>query len=196
MKSLTKIITATGIAGILLTTAIVIADDDRYEKNERHEKGYLGKFFSKKLDVAPVKNALYKEECGSCHFAYQPGLLPARSWTKMMGDLENHFDENAELDKDVQTKLTQYLVKNAADHANYKRSRRIMNSLSKTDSPLRITETPYFIRKHNEIPKRMVKDNPKLGSFSKCATCHTYAEKGSYDDDAVNIPGVGRWDDD
>lgn len=195
MKHLKKIITGTGIAGLLLTSVLVIADDDKYEREE-HEGNFLTRIFSKKSGVSPVKSTLYKEECGSCHFAYQPGLLPARSWKKMMGDLENHFDENAELDKETQTKLTKYLVDNAADQSNYKRSRRIMNSLGKNDAPLRITETPYFIRKHDEIPKRMVKDNPKLGSFSKCAACHTNADKGSFDEDEVRIPGVGRWEDD
>lgn len=194
MKNMKMIITGTGIVGLILTASLVMGDDDRYERSERGE-GFFSQFFSKKPDVAPVKNTVYKEECGSCHFAYQAGLLPARSWDKMMGDLENHFDENAELDKDIQVALAKYLVKNAADDANYKRSKRIMNSLGKNDTPLRITETPYFIRKHDEIPRRMVQDNPKLGSFSKCAACHVNAEKGSYEEDEVHIPGVGKWDD-
>lgn len=190
-----KIIVPIALLTILFTTTIVIGDDDRYEKKEHSEKGYFKRFFGTKLDVAPVKNALYKEECGSCHFAYQPGLLPERSWKKMMGDLENHFDENAELDTDTLKTLTTYLIKNSADKSNYKRSRKIMNSLSKNQAPLRITETPYFIRKHDEIPNRVVKNNPKLGSFSKCAACHTKADKGSYDEDEINIPGIGRWED-
>ena len=188
------IIIATGVLGLLLTASLVMGDDDKYERGERGE-GYFSQSFGKKLDVAPVDNATYKEECGSCHFVYQPGLLPARSWQKMMGDLENHFDENAELDKDTQAELTIYLVENAADHANYKRSKRIMGSLGKNDIPLRVTETPYFIRKHDEIPKRFLQDNPELGSFSECAACHVNADKGSYEDDEVRIPGVGKWDD-
>jgi len=194
MKNMKTIITGTGVVGLILMASFVMGDDDKYEKGERGE-GFFSQFFSKKLDVAPVKNAMYKEECGSCHFAYQPGLLPARSWQKMMGDLENHFEENAELDKDTQEALTKYLVANAADDADYKRSKRIMNSLNKNVTPLRITETPYFIRKHDEIPKRMVQDNPKLGSLSKCAACHVNAEKGSYEEDDIRIPGVGKWDD-
>ena len=194
MKNMKTFITGTGIVGLILTASLVMGDDDKYERSERGE-GFFSQLFSKKTDVAPVKNAMYKEECGSCHFAYQAGLLPARSWQKMMGDLENHFDENAELDKETQAALTKYLVENAADDADYKRSKRIMNSLGKNDTPLRITETPYFIRKHDEIPKRMVQDNPKLGSFSKCAACHVNAEKGSYEEDEVRIPGVGKWDD-
>ncbi len=189
-----KIIPLT-VLTILFITTVVIGDDDKYEKEEHEGKSFFKRIFGTKLDVAPVKNAVYKEECGSCHFAYQPGLLPARSWEKMMSDLENHFDENAELDADVQKALTTYLVENSADKSNYKRSRKIMNSLAKNNTPLRITETPYFIRKHDEIPNRFVKDNPELGSFSKCGACHTGADKGSYDEDAVRIPGVGRWDD-
>jgi len=190
-----KIIVPIALLTILFTTTIVIGDDDSYGKKEHSEKGYFKRFFGTKLDVAPVKNALYKEECGSCHFAYQPGLLPERSWKKMMANLENHFDENAELDTDTLKTLTTYLTRNSADKSNYKRSRKIMNSLSKNQVPLRITETPYFIRKHDEIPKRVVKNNPKLGSFSKCAACHTKADKGSYDEDEINIPGIGRWED-
>ena len=49
-------------------------------------------------DVAAIANPVYKEECGSCHMAYPPGLLPARSWTKVMSGLDNHFGDNAELD--------------------------------------------------------------------------------------------------
>lgn len=194
MKHMKIIVTASAIVGLILSASLVIGDDDRYENKERKE-GVFRQLFSKKLDVAPVKNELYREECGSCHFAYQPGLLPSRSWKKMMGDLENHFDENAELDKETQVALTKYLVENSADDANYKRSIRIMNSLSKNSTPLRITKTPYFIRKHDEIPRRLVQGNPKLGSFSKCAACHVNADKGSYEEDDVRIPGVGKWDD-
>jgi hypothetical protein len=178
----------------LLGSSMAFSDDDRYEEREEHGS-FFGKFFKKRPDVAPVNNAAYKEECGSCHFAYQPGLLPARSWQKMMGELDNHFEENAELDKPVQEQLTAYLVANAADKSNHKRSVRIMNSLKPDAVPLRISETPYFIRKHDEIPKRMVADNPELGSYSKCKACHANADKGSYDEHDVRIPGFGKWED-
>jgi ferredoxin len=188
------IITVSSILGLILMTTLVLGDNDKDEENE-YKGGKYNRIFSKQLDVAIVKNTKYKEECGSCHFAYQPGLLPARSWEKMMANLDNHFDENAELDKETQTELTTYLITNAADHADYKRSQRIMGSLSKNDTPLRITETPYFLRKHNEIPRKVIENNPKLSSFSQCAACHVNAEKGSYDEDEVRIPGVGKWED-
>jgi len=40
-----------------------------------------------------------------------------------------------------------------------------------------------------------VKDNPEVGSFSRCDACHTGAAKGSYDEHGVRIPGFGRWED-
>lgn len=158
-------------------------------------------FFSRMLGgtqapgVAPVENPQYREECGSCHFAYQPGLLPARSWTKVMAGLENHFEENAELPSEDVKSITDYLLKNSADHANYKRSKRIMNSLRADDAPLRISETPYFIRKHDELSRKMVQDNPKVGSLSKCMACHTKADKGSFSEREIMIPGFGGWED-
>jgi mono/diheme cytochrome c family protein len=33
---------------------------------------------------------LYKQECAACHMAYPPGLLPARSWTRIMSGLDKH----------------------------------------------------------------------------------------------------------
>jgi len=144
--------------------------------------------------VAPVKNPGYLEECGSCHFPYQPGLLPARSWTKVMAGLENHFGENAELPTGDAKTITDYLVKNAADHANYKRSKKIMKTLSTGDAPLRASETPYLIKKHNELSRKMVQDNPKVVSISRCETCHTKAKTGSFSESEILIPGFGGWE--
>ena len=183
MKFSNLLITATLFSSFLIT-GCAIGDDD-----------YGSRWGRSSLDVAPVTNELYKEECGSCHMAYQPGFLPARSWQKMMGDLENHFNENAELDADTQKQLTLYLTENAADHSDYKRSNAMMNSLGSNATPLRITETRYFIRKHDELPKRLVENNPEVKSFSRCEACHTTADKGSYNEHKVRIPGYGSWED-
>jgi len=144
--------------------------------------------------VAPVKNAEYLEECGGCHFPYQPGLLPGGSWEKLMAGLDDHFDENAELDNDMATRLTNFLVNNAANDSTFKRSRKIMRSLG-SKLPLRITQVPYFKDKHREIPERLIQDNDKVKSLANCDACHTTAQKGSYSEEAIDIPGYGRWDD-
>jgi hypothetical protein len=148
-----------------------------------------------KLDVAPVTDSKYQEECGACHFAYQPGLLPARSWQLLLENLADHFGENAELAEADVTQLRVYLTENAAEQARYKRSQALLKSIPAQDTPLRISETLYFKRKHAEIPARLVTDNAEVGSFSRCDACHTQAARGSYDEHAVSIPGLGRWND-
>lgn len=148
--------------------------------------------------VNPIKNITYTENCAECHFAYSPGLLPARSWVKLMDAkaLEDHFGENAELDDGDRRIILDFLVNNAAETSHFKRSVKIMHSLSDTATPLRITEIPYIKRKHSEIPERLIKGNKKVRSLSYCLKCHTEAkEKGVFDDDTVFIPGHGLWDD-
>lgn len=145
-------------------------------------------------DVAPVTNELYKSECSACHMAYQPGFLPARSWEKIFSNLHDHFGENAELPADDAKILKAYAMENAADHSDYKRSVKVMKSLSSRDTPLRITEIKYIINKHHEVPNRLIKSNPKVKSLSRCEACHTRADTGSYSEHEVKIPGGGRWE--
>ena len=157
----------------------------------------IGGWFSleRKNEVAQVDDALYKEECGSCHFPYQPGLLPEASWHKLMKPtaLEDHFGDNAELDEEDSAHILNILVNNSADKSDYKRSKKIMASLRSDAAPIRIIETPYIRRKHHDIPDKLVKDNPKVKSLSYCDNCHKKADEGNYDDDTVVIPNHGNW---
>jgi len=38
-------------------------------------------------------NKVWREECGSCHLAFHPTLLPARSWARLMQEQNTHFGE-------------------------------------------------------------------------------------------------------
>jgi len=145
--------------------------------------------------VKPVDNALYLKECGSCHFAFQAGLLPERSWIKMMNGLENHFDTDATLAKGDYDTLVKYLKANSSDNAmEYKRSRKMTNSIRYNETPLKITEVTYFKDKHDEIPLRLITQK-EVGTISNCMACHTTADKGIYSERAIKIPNYGRWDD-
>ena len=167
-------------------------DDDHSNGTEKWQK-----MKARSTGVAPVTNALYAEECGSCHFAYPPGLLPASSWQQVMTGLADHFGDNAELDNQDEQQLTEYLTSNAADTSSYRRSRKIMNSLSNTNMPppLRITELPYFRHEHREIPNRIIKLPEVGGTLSQCNACHQRAEKGSFNEHEISIKGFGRWED-
>jgi hypothetical protein len=132
----------------------------------------------------------YEEECGSCHMAYPAMLLPQQSWRKIMAGLEDHFGENAELDATTRGEIEDYLVRESTRRSYRKMFRNLGDA-----TPLRITELPYFVHKHDEIPARFVAGNERVKSFSQCNACHRDAERGRFDEDDVVIPGVGRWDD-
>ena len=189
-----KIVVSTLLGiGLVMSVGFVVGDDDS-DSDSAYQR-LNDEWQEARLDVAPVDNPLYSDECGACHFAYQPGLLPARSWERMLGGLDEHFGDNAELTPEVAVRIQNYLVSNAADRSQHKRSRSISRSLAAEQTPLRITGMAYFQRKHDEIPGRLVADNEAVGSFANCQACHAAADQGSYDEDEVRIAGYGRWDD-
>jgi hypothetical protein len=162
-----------------------------YESMEReyyHERAEHENQHNWRTSVKPYP--AFQEECGSCHMAYPPQLLPAQSWQKLMSGLDNHFGENAQLDEKSKQNIENFLIQTSSK-TNY---RKILRNLD-GQAPLRITELPYFVHEHNEIPSRFVQGNDKVGSFSQCNACHKRAEQGGFDEDNVSIPGVGRWDD-
>ncbi len=133
--------------------------------------------------------AKWKAECSSCHLAYPPGYLPERSWRKLMGGLDKHFGENAGLDAATAREITDYLVNNSGEKSGDRRASRFMESLPAGATPLRITETPYFRRKHDarEISPEVWK-RAKVGSPANCTACHAGAEKGDFSERNVKIP--------
>lgn len=147
-------------------------------------------------DVVPVKNDLYIKECGSCHFPYQPGLLPSNAWEKMMANLDNHFNSDATLDDKTFQTLSKYLNDNSAEkNMQYKRSNRIVSSIPAGQIADSISTTPYMIKKHREIRKDLITQKEVKGLFN-CIACHTTADKGIYSERDIKIPNFGRWEDD
>jgi hypothetical protein len=160
-------------------------------KYENRYKAYERRF----TGVANIDNELYREECGSCHMAYPAGLLPAVSWEKIMGGLEDHFGDNAELDDESNKEIKSFLQKNASDNVYYRRSRQFTDESDLKNARIRISDSNYFRHEHDEIPGRLVTGNIKVKSFSHCNACHLQAEQGIFNEDDINIPGYGKWDD-
>ncbi len=134
-----------------------------------------------------VANAKWKAECSGCHMLYHPGLLPERSWHKMMAGLDKHFGENASLDVATQNEIAQFLALNSADKQDNRRSNRINQSIPASATPLRITETAYFTSKHDEIAANTFK-RKNIGSAANCVACHKAAEKGDFSESQIRIP--------
>ncbi|RPJ78690.1 MAG: cytochrome C [Alphaproteobacteria bacterium] len=164
------------------------ADDD--DDEEHHEgKAKIGGVYkiNNRADFQLPINQKWKAECSSCHMLYLPGLLPARSWTKMMSTLKNHFGENAELDPMAQKEITDFLVQNSSDRVHTRRGDKILSSIGSNEEIQRISETTYFKRKHDEINSNVYK-RKSIGSPANCIACHPGAEKGNFSEENVRIP--------
>ena len=66
--------------------------------------------------LPPIGDDKVRDECGACHMAYQPQLLPSRSWQTITSNLANHFGEDASIaDAAVLQRITDYLMLNSGD---------------------------------------------------------------------------------
>lgn len=120
-------------------------------------------------------NPAYKAECGSCHVAYPPRLLPASSWQQLMQRLDRHFGTDASLDAKAQEEISWYLAANAG--------RREPPPAAEP----RITETRWFAKEHREAPASLWK-SAAVKSAGNCGACHTRAEDGDYSERTLRLP--------
>jgi mono/diheme cytochrome c family protein len=122
---------------------------------------------------------IYKQECAACHIAYPAGMLPAGSWTRLMGGLNKHYGTDASLDEKSLAEISGWLDEHAG---TYKR-------VSEMPPEDRITKSAWFIRKHNEreVPLAVWK-RASVGSASNCIACHSNAAQGSFSERDIKIP--------
>ena len=93
-------------------------------------------------------------ECAECHMPYGAEALPQGSWKRIMGDLPNHFGEDASLDEATRQHIENYLVSNSQPGTG----------------PLRISETRWFVSEHRgEVSDRSLK---KAKAWANCDACH------------------------
>jgi hypothetical protein len=130
---------------------------------------------------APVADPVVKAECGSCHLAYPPSMLPARSWTQLMAELKNHFGDDASLDTETTQRITRYLNDNAADTGGQHFGRKLMRGVALQNPPLRITELPKWVSEHRKISPSEWKRKDVV-SKTNCVACHVDAERGVFDE--------------
>lgn len=119
----------------------------------------------------------YQQECASCHIAYPPGMLPARSWQRLMNGLDHHYGADASLDAATVAQLSTWLQAHAAE-----------GKRAGPEPPQdRITRSAWFERKHDEIEPAVWR-LPGVKSAANCAACHAGAEQGRFDDDELRMP--------
>jgi len=115
----------------------------------------------------------YQAECGSCHLAYPPGMLPPASWQKLLTGLDAHFGQNAEVDAATRARLGSFLARFAGP--------------ADGQAPLRITELSWWRREHDELSPG-VYARKTIGTPANCGACHARAEQGDFDEHGVRVP--------
>jgi cytochrome b len=130
-------------------------------------------------------NPTYQQECGACHYALNPSLLPAASWAALMASLGEHFGEDASLDDPTSRQLAAWLVGNAAETFDTESANRFR--VVAPEEPYRVSSTPYWVRKHASVPPEVFRRR-SVQSKVNCQACHRDAESGRFDDQAIAIP--------
>lgn len=187
MSMMRKIAIAAGAvaAAALLASAVRAGEDERDEDEEhehhgRHgrgrsegERGAGGRSGGERAPASAAIHPAYAKECGACHLAFPPRLLPAASWTKLMAGLDRHFGQDAELDGESRATIERWLVE---------RARRGPED----GAPLRLTEGAWFRREHRKVEDAAAR--PSVRTLANCAACHPGAERWDFEEDGVKIP--------
>ncbi len=134
---------------------------------------------------AVVTNAKWKAECGTCHVAFPPHLLPAASWRAVMAGLEKHFGSDASLDTATSKEISLFLE----TYASRRWSESAVKPQLRIKPIMRITETRWFRSEHREVGSH-VWSSPKVKSAANCGACHTRADEGRFGEHDIRIPRV------
>jgi cytochrome b len=134
-----------------------------------------------------ASNAAWREECGGCHLDFHPGLLPARSWRKLFAEQHQHFGDDLGLDTASTESLLAFALENEAGRHRSEAAWKIDRSVKQESIPLRITETPYWVKKHRDINESVWR-SPKVLAKANCAACHLDAQAGTFEDAAMRMP--------
>lgn len=173
-----------GIFVFLLAALATIASASSHEREGEHERHRRRESRPLERDRNSAAATAYRKECGACHVAYAPFLLPAASWQQLLRGLDQHFGQDASLEPDVRASLESWLA--VASRGSRERSHE--SSRGAADGTARITDSAWFRRKHRRIGPEIVQ-RPSVRTMSNCAACHPGAADWSFDEDGVMIPG-------
>ncbi|MBF0283953.1 MAG: cytochrome b/b6 domain-containing protein [Magnetococcales bacterium] len=138
---------------------------------------------SAKIPAHYALDPVYREACGECHWAFHPSLLSRSGWEHLMANLSDHYGENAALPPDKAAVAGAFLQAHAAEAWDTEPARK----LNRDGSGLRLTQTPYFRKKHREL-NEAAWHHAEVGSPANCPACHLDAESGRFDDQAIRLP--------
>jgi hypothetical protein len=113
-----------------------------------------------------------------------PYLLPEKSWKVLMNNLENHFGDDASIDKEENQTILTFLLKNSAEKSTMEAAVKLLASIKNKDI-IAISDTLFWKNTHNEIPKETFK-HKKIKTKANCKVCHSDIEKGLIEDENIS----------
>jgi hypothetical protein len=108
-------------------------------------------------------NSTWQTECGACHLAFPPDLLPATDWRRLLSSLDQHFGVDARLEDPVRDEITGFLSRNSGAGSS---------DTGHLELP-RITTTERFLSKHQGAIRLWMR--AKVDRLSNCVACHPQA---------------------
>jgi len=105
-------------------------------------------------------NAAWRNECGACHMAFPPRMLPAEDWQLIMRRLDRHFGADASLDDALRSQIAAFLERNGS-HEMFRDT---------GDELPRLTARAWFERRHQGAIRRLLQG--RLKSLADCQGCH------------------------
>lgn len=106
---------------------------------------------------------LYLKNCGSCHIALPPQVMPSETWRRLLLDLDQHYGK----------KLDSIFSPSLLMMWNYLRD--FSRPLKEEEAtPYRVRESRYFQALHPQV------DFPEPARLNTCVTCHLGASKYDY----------------
>jgi diheme cytochrome c len=169
------------LAAAAAASLSALGADDRYWRDNPSQKtGFL-----------EVNDPVYAKQCGQCHFAYLPGLLPQRSWQRILSKPADHFGTSLPLTPAALEQVSKYLGENAADVSPYEGSKALLQLISPDKTPVRVSELIVIRRKHVAILEVINMRRPlKVQDLTNCDACHTKAAQGDFAVKRLSIPGL------
>ncbi len=132
---------------------------------------------SERLRQPPDMPKAYTQECGSCHTAFAPGLLPQASWNRVMTGLDRHYGTDASMDAALAKQIGAWLQLHAST------SRKVSGAPPED----RITRAAWFERKHRRVEPATWRLQ-SVKSASNCGACHGGADEGDFNEHRLRTP--------
>ena len=129
-----------------------------------------------KATRAAMHGQAWAKECGSCHLAYAPALLPFASWVRTLEEQDRHFGEDLGLGAAGVARLLEHARKEPTPSWG---AWKIATSVPKGESPLEISTTPFWRAAHASLPDSAFRAPVSAGRH-ECEACHRDAASGIF----------------